>query len=183
MCGRSAVSASLRMARAHRVMTASDKVVFISWAPFCSRSDSLAYRLGGLSYMVYSPQWGSRWATIPFKYASQTWKTLRLLFRLRPAVVFAMTPPVIACIPVWFYTILTRGAYAIDAHTGAFVDARWKPVLFIHRFFSRRAVTTIVTNQHLSSIVQRWGAHATIVADVPIKFADPSPFQRDGRCT
>ncbi len=36
-------------------------LVFISWAPFCSRSDSIAARLGGRSYMVYSPEYGSRY--------------------------------------------------------------------------------------------------------------------------
>jgi glycosyltransferase involved in cell wall biosynthesis len=164
-------------------MTPGEAIVFISWAPFCSRSDSIAYRLGGESYMVYSPKWGSRAATILFKYVSQTWRTLRLLLRRHPKVVFAMTPPVIACVPVWLYATLTRRAYVIDAHSGAFVDERWKPLLFLHRFFSRRALTTIVTNQHLAGIVQSWGGHATIVTDVPIKFAEPLPFQRDDRCS
>jgi glycosyltransferase involved in cell wall biosynthesis len=164
-------------------MTTAGPLVFVSWAPFCSRSDSIAYRLGGVSYMVYSPKWGSRAATILFKYASQTWKTLRLLFRQRPRVVFVMTPPVVACIPVWLYTRLTRSAYVIDAHSGAFVDERWKPLLFLHRFFSRGALTTIVTSRHLASLVEGWGARATIVSDVPIRFEDPLPFQRDGRCS
>jgi glycosyltransferase involved in cell wall biosynthesis len=164
-------------------MKTTEALVFVSWAPFCSRSDSIAYRLGGASYMVYSPWWGSRTTTVLFKYASQAWKTLRLLFRGRPKVVFAMTPPVIACVPVWLYALLTRSRYVIDAHSGAFVDSRWKPLLFLHRFFSRRALTTIVTGQHLAGIVQSWGAHATIVTDVPVKFPEPLPFARDGRCS
>ena len=46
-------------------------MVFISWAPFCSRSDSIASHLDGRSFMVYSKRYGSNHATAPFKYLSQ----------------------------------------------------------------------------------------------------------------
>ncbi len=133
--------------------------------------------------MVYSARWGSRWSTILFKYLSQSVRTLRLLFATRPRVVFVMTPPVIACVPVWLYAALTRAAYVIDAHTGAFVDERWRPLLFLHRFFSRRALTTIVTNGHLADIVRGWSADVTIVSDVPIHFAEPASMAVNGRFT
>src|SRR5690242_17845843 len=102
------------------------KLAFVSWAEGCSRSDSIARRLGGVSFMIYSPFWGSRYSTIIFKYLSQTFKTLAVLFRYRPDVVMVMTPPVIACFPVWLYTKLTRAQYVIDAHSGAFIDERWQ---------------------------------------------------------
>ncbi len=44
------------------------RVVFISWAPYCSRSDNIARELGGVSYMVYFPFFGSTYWTILFKY-------------------------------------------------------------------------------------------------------------------
>src|SRR5262245_59662694 len=73
------------------------KQVFISWASNCSRSDSIARHLGGTSYMVYYPFWGSRYATIVFKYACQIAMTLRILFREKPSCVIVMTPPVASC--------------------------------------------------------------------------------------
>src|SRR5262245_50070784 len=82
------------------------KLLFISWAENCARSDSIARRLGGKSYLVYSPFWGSRYSTILFKYSSQSVKTLRILLRERPQVVLVMTPPVVACIVVWLYSKL-----------------------------------------------------------------------------
>ena len=157
-------------------------MVFISWAPFCSRSDSIAARLGGKSFMVYSPRFGSRYLTVPFKYLAQTIKTLRILFRERPAVVFVMTPPVSACLPVWIYSRITGAPFVIDAHTGAFLDARWKPLLFLHRWFSRAARFTIVTNEHMQSIVTGWSAQAVIVRDVPVCFAEPVHPSLDGEC-
>jgi len=123
--------------------------------------------------MVYSPFWRSHWATVGFKYLSQTVKTLVLLFRWRPSVVFVMTPPVVACFAVWFYAKLAGAKYVIDAHSAALMSKRWTRVLFLHRFASRRAVSTIVTNRHLKDLVESWGGHATIVTDVPVEFSVP----------
>jgi glycosyltransferase involved in cell wall biosynthesis len=157
-------------------------IVFVSWAPFCSRSDSIAAHLGGKSFMVYSKHYGSNYLTLPFKYLSQTIKTLRILFAERPAVVFVMTPPVAACLPAWLYTRLTGAGYVIDAHTGAFLDARWRKVLFLHKWFSRGARTTIVTNEYMQDMVHAWGADAMIIRDVPVRFADPVPTALEGDC-
>jgi glycosyltransferase involved in cell wall biosynthesis len=149
------------------------EVVFITWAENCSRSDSIAARLGGASFMIYSPFWGSHYVTVVFKYLSQSLKTLKVLFRHKPGIVLVMSPPVIACLPVWLYTKLTGARYVIDAHSGAFIDKRWMWALFIHKFFSRRAAATLITNEFLENIVRRWCANAKIVSDVPICFAQP----------
>jgi glycosyltransferase involved in cell wall biosynthesis len=132
--------------------------------------------------MIYSPFWGSRYSTVVFKYLSQAIKTMSLLFRERPGVVFVMTPPVAACFPVWLYSRLTGSAFIIDAHSGAFLDPRWQSIIFLHRFFSRRARATILTNQYLQAIVESWGAAGTIVSDVPIEFVGPKPKALAGRC-
>jgi glycosyltransferase involved in cell wall biosynthesis len=126
--------------------------------------------------MVYSRFWGSHVLTIGFKYAVQSFRTLWLLLRERPRVVFVMTPPVVACYPVWLYCLVTGSTMVIDAHTGAFTDPRWERLRFLHAFVSRRAATTLVTNDYLKSIVDAWGAEATIVRDVPLVFAEPEPF-------
>jgi glycosyltransferase involved in cell wall biosynthesis len=157
-------------------------MVFISWAPFCSRSDSIASHLGGQSFMVYAVRYGSHYVTVPFKYLSQTIKTLRILFRERPAAVFVMTPPVTACLPVWIYSRATGAPFVIDAHTGAFLDPRWKPLLFVHKWFSRAARTTMVTNEYMYEILRKWRASATIVRDVPVRFAEPERPKFNGAC-
>lgn len=135
--------------------------------------------------MVYSARWGSRYSTIAFKYLSQSIMTLRLLWKERPCVVFVMTPPVFACLPVWIYCLLTRARYAIDAHSGAFLDPRWSGLLFIHRFFSRRAAVTIVTNEHLAALLASWRVPVVVVADVPIAFPNTacSPTKSGSRMT
>jgi glycosyltransferase involved in cell wall biosynthesis len=157
-------------------------VIFISWATDCARSDAIAHYLHGKSFLIYSPFWGSHFLTIIFKYISQTVKTLRVLHREKPRFVFVMTPPVVACFPVWLYTRITGGAYAIDAHTAAFLDPRWRSIGFLHRFFSRHALATLVTNEYLRGIVESWNARATIVADVPIDFREAKSLKLEDTC-
>jgi glycosyltransferase involved in cell wall biosynthesis len=132
--------------------------------------------------MVYAGGYGSRYLTVPFKYLAQTIRTLRILFLERPVVVFVMTPPVVACLPAWIYTRLTGTSFVIDAHTGAFLDPRWKPLLFLHKWFSRAARTTIVTNEYMQKILEGWNASTTLVRDVPVCFAEPAQPQLAGDC-
>jgi len=155
-------------------------LIFISWTDDCSRSDSIAARLGGVSYMVYSPGWGSRFVTVGFKYLSQAIKTFRILLREKPATVFVMTPPVAACLPVWIYCSLTGSKYFIDAHTMALLYSPWAKVPFIQRFFSRRAAATLVTNDYLKEILAEWNAPVMLVPDVPVVFPDPEPWAMEG---
>lgn len=154
-----------------------DGITFISWAPYCSRSDSIAARLGGTSHMVYAARWGSRPATILLKYASQTLTTFRILLSERPKAIFVMMPPVVAAIPVLFYAKLFGTRVFLDSHTAAFLGSAWSRVLFLHRWASRRATATIVTGEHLRDIVASWNAPVQLVSDVPVVFAEPEPFE------
>lgn len=152
------------------------KLVFISWAEDCSRSDNIARQLGGTSFMVYSPFWGSHYATIAFKYVAQAIKTLGILARERPQVVLVMSPPPFACLPAWLYGLVTGSGYVIDAHSASFTQARWQAIGFVHRFFSRRARATLVTNAGIEGIVRSWDAPVLVVPDVPIRFKDPASY-------
>jgi len=123
--------------------------------------------------MVYAPIWGSTILTVWIKYLVQAVRTLFVLARRRPGVVFVMSPPVFACGPVWIYCLLTRSRFVIDAHTGAFLNTRFRHFQWLQAYFSRRAVATIVTNDYLKGIVAEWGARAMIITDVPVEFAEP----------
>jgi len=53
--------------------------------------------------MVYFEELGSHYFTIWLKYLLQTLKSLRILFTTNPDIVFVMSPPVFACLPVLIY--------------------------------------------------------------------------------
>jgi glycosyltransferase involved in cell wall biosynthesis len=146
------------------------RVTYISWAPHCSRSDATARELGGTSHMVYWAWLGSHPATIALKYLGQTFATWRVLLRERADVVFVMTPPPIAILAVYAYCALHGVPYVVDAHTGVFVTRRWRRFQRLQFWLCRRALSTIVTNEHIAELVRSQGATATVVADVPIHY-------------
>jgi glycosyltransferase involved in cell wall biosynthesis len=128
--------------------------------------------------MVYLGWLGSHPLTIGFKYAGQAWRTWRILRRERPDAIFLMVPPVFAALVIWAYGALHRAPFVLDAHTAAFLHPRWRAWQWLQRALSRRAATTIVTNEHLASVVREAGGRATLVPDVPIRFAAIEPLTR-----
>jgi glycosyltransferase involved in cell wall biosynthesis len=159
------------------------RITYISWAESCSRSDHTARELGGTSHMVYLPRFGSRPSTILFKYLGQWARTARILLRERPDIVFVMTPPVFAALPAFWYAWRHRKHVAIDAHSAAFMLPRWRYFQWLQRAFYRRAVTTLVHNDHLAQDVLAAGGHVTLVPDVPIVFDRRDEFRRSDALT
>jgi len=145
------------------------KIVYISWAPYCSRSDNTARELGGVSYMVYFDFFGSNYFTILLKYLAQMIRTLSILFRDSPDVVFVMSPSVFATIPVYLHCKIFGARYVIDAHTGAFDHPMWQKVMFLQKFFCKNAILSIITNRGIAKILDGWQAKYLIIPDVPIQ--------------
>jgi glycosyltransferase involved in cell wall biosynthesis len=128
--------------------------------------------------MVYLGWLGSRPSTILLKYAAQWIQTARILRNEQPNTVFVMTPPVFAALPAFWYARKRGRKVVLDAHTGAFLNPRWRWLQWLQRALCRRAITTLVTNTHLADRIVAAGGHATLVPDVPIVFPSSETFTR-----
>lgn len=162
-------------------------VTYISWAPHCSRSDYTAQELGGTSHMVYAASLGSKPATILLKYLIQTFRTWRILLGRHHDAIFVMSPPVVAGVVVLPYCWVKRVPFVVDAHTGAFLNPRWRRLQWLQRWLCRRAATTIVSNAHLANMLASIGADATVLPDVPVRYPEiadgPAPFAKTSAFT
>jgi glycosyltransferase involved in cell wall biosynthesis len=150
--------------------------LFLAWArpSHTRRSVLLARRLNIPLRRVYALQ--MRPYLAPIRYPVQAVQTLVTLFRERPRLVFVQNPPIFAPLFVWIYCALTGGRFIIDSHTDALHGPLWRWSWPLHRFLSRRAVTTLVTNTHLRKRVIGWGAHSLVVMDVPSEFPAGSVY-------
>lgn len=149
------------------------KSLFLVWgAPYQGpRSRVMADKLGIEAFFVVTglPR-GALY--VPIKYPIQGFKTFLLLLRERPRVIFVQSPPLLAVLCAYVYCAFTGGGYVIDAHSEALLARGWTaPPTWIKRFLSKRAITTIVTNEHLEHMVADQGGGATIIRDVPATFA------------
>ncbi len=148
------------------------KSAFLVWGPpsHGPRSRILAKELGlkALHYVHATTRRGA-WAA-PYKYSYQAWATLRLLFGERPDLIFVQSPPSFAVFFVYLYCALTGSKYLVDAHSSALQLRIWTRPYWLHQFLARRAITTIVTNEHFQQQIQSWGASAFILRDIPTNF-------------
>ncbi len=146
--------------------------IFISWAPYCSRSDTLAARFGADSIKIHYFSFKKPWLA-PLKYFLQAIKTLSVLFSRKPDRVFVMNPPIFCVLTVYLYCALTNTPYILDSHTGVFFERKWTIFNGLHSFLARKAQVSIVTNEFLGEKVERWGGEYFIIPDVPVEFANP----------
>lgn len=134
------------------------------------RSRVLSHELGvgRLEYVYCTRRRGLLSSFI--KYPWQALKTLTILCRTRPRIVFVQSPPSPAVMCVCLYCTVTGACYFIDAHSAAFQLAIWRHPVFLTRCLARKAVATIVTNEEYARIIQGWGACAFVLRDIPTSF-------------
>ena len=146
-------------------------VLFLVWGPpsHGPRSRVFARELGiEIRFVTSTTRRGLLVA--PLKYTSQAFKTLRLLASRRPRLVFVQSPPTFAVMTVWLYGALTGTRFVVDAHSAAMLSAYWTRPRWLYRTIARRAIATIVTNEHLARRIRRSGGRALVIRDIPTSF-------------
>lgn len=102
------------------------------------------------------------------RYSALGWRTLRLLARLRPRVVYVQNPSLILALLVLFARpFLGRYRVLMDAHNEAvtpYTHAYW-PITSLTRLALRLADVTIVTNAALAEEVRKLGGHPQVLPD------------------
>lgn len=151
------------------------KTKYVSWTRFDRRSEILAQHLGTDAAFFMRGKKG-KILQVPMRYVGQAKDTWQMLMRERPDVVLIQCPPVFAVFTVMRYAQSTGARYVIDAGTGAFLSPKWRWSSPLLRVVARGALTTLVTNDHLKSVVEGWGARADILAYTPGAYPASEPY-------
>lgn len=144
--------------------------MFVSWIRHHGRSEGLAAALEVPCHFIATGQRGRR-STVPWRYLVQTIRTIVLLVRTRPHVLYVMAPPLPLVVIGLAYQAATRGTLVVDAHTGAVVHGDGRPKRTFLRL-ARRARATVVTTDRLATIVTAAGVRAVVVGDPPLASRD-----------
>jgi len=151
------------------------KKVFLAWKPYCTRSHNQAKHFDAKEiYISYFGNRNSAGALLG-RYFLSFFRTLTVLNRERPDVVFTLNQPPFLIAAVYLYTRLRGGVYILDSHSAAFNDPRWAWARPLYRFIAARAFLNINTNAEHKSLVESWGGRSVIVADVPIDHEQTYP--------
>ena len=147
------------------------KIVYITWFDFSTRSDGIAHHLGANSYH-FSDLKRLTHVFALIKYILASFKTLIVLHKESPEIIFVQNPPIFVVLVVWFYCILSGAHYVVDTHSATFTSRRWIAFLWLYRFLAKRALTNILHNEPLSQIVTNWDAPAIVLEDAPQLYTD-----------
>ncbi len=153
--------------------------IFITWYPYCRRSDALGDQLGAPSYLIHYLRFKAP-LVAPLKYVLQSLKTAWILLRERPDGVLVANPPVVAPLVIWLGSLVLGYRFIVDAHSGAFQHARWSWSLPLQRFLARRALATVVTNAHMASRVRSWRGKVEMVQDLALDLDPAGEASRRG---
>ena len=159
-----------------------DRALFLVWGSQGKgpRSRVFARELGVDVWFIESSLRRGR-LTAPLRYLSEGARTLLLLSRRRPRIVFVQSPPTPAVMLVAVYCAFAGARFIVDAHSAAMQAPRWTRPRWLYRVLARRALVTIVTNDHFARTIRSWGATALVVRDVPTSSpGGETPFPVDG---
>jgi glycosyltransferase involved in cell wall biosynthesis len=117
----------------------------------------------------------------PVKYLRQTVRTVRVLLRTRPRIIFVQSPPTVAVMTVAAYSALTGARYVVDAHSAAMLSPYWTRPRWMYRYLARIAAATIVTNEYFADIVRGYGGRALVIPDIPTSFRRDGPTDMGSR--
>jgi glycosyltransferase involved in cell wall biosynthesis len=153
-----------------------DHIEVLTWDPVCQRSTSIAEQLGKPLHTIHYLSYRKP-AVAPIKYPLQFAKTLHTLKKLAPKVTMVSNPPPFAALTAWLHHRAHGGSFVLDAHTGVFLEPKWKPFAPLNRFLMRRAALTLVTNEGLSETVRAWGGRPFVLPDpLPRLARTATPF-------
>ena len=137
--------------------------LFLAWAPYGRRSESLAKELGAEMHFVHYLKFQTP-AYAPIKYILQGFKTVSLLLSNRPSVVFVQNPPIFCALVVFLLRPFLRNKFVLDHHSDVF-SPRWNFILPVQKYLVSRAALNLVTNDHWAEIIRGWGGKAMILED------------------
>lgn len=147
--------------------------IVIAWMPVSQRSATIADRLGFDLVLVGRSGFRRPW-TAPLAYPLAAARTIVEIVRRRPRAAIVVAPPFLAPWVAWPFLAALRAPFAIDVHSGALLDRRWRWSVRLLRAIAGRAVATVVT---LDSLRPAAGGpdHTVLVIPDPLPDLAPSP--------
>lgn len=148
-----------------------EEALFLVWGPQSHgpRSRVFARELGiPIRFVTSTRRRGLLVA--PFKYAVQGARTARLLWADRPQLVLVQSPPTFAAMAAWLYATVTGARFVVDAHSAAMMSPYWTRPRWLYGRMTRRALATVVTNEHFAREIRRMGGRAIVIPDIPTSF-------------
>lgn len=142
--------------------------------PVSQRSSTIADRLGYDLLLVGRSGFRRAW-TAPLAYPLSIARTIAALVRLRPRAAIIAVPPFVAPLVALPFLRVLRAPFAVDVHSGAVLDRRWRWSLGIVCWIGRSAVAAVVTLPSLEAPFRERGVRTLVIPDPLPNLAPDEP--------
>lgn len=132
--------------------------------PVSQRSSTIAERLGYDLVLVGRTGFRRAW-TAPMAYPVSAARTMLALVRLRPRAAIIAVPPFVAPAVALPFLAVLGARFAVDVHSGAVLDRRWRWSLGILARISRAATAAVVTLPSLEPPFRDRGVPTLVIPD------------------
>jgi hypothetical protein len=128
----------------------------IAWMPVSQRSRTLAERLDFDLLLLGRRGFRRPWSAA-FAYPVLAWRTIAALVRRRPPAVLAVVPPIVVPLVVMPVARMLGARVALDLHSAALLDRRWRWSLPILRRMAAASSAAVVTLESLREVLRSRG--------------------------
>jgi glycosyltransferase involved in cell wall biosynthesis len=136
----------------------------IAWMPTSRRSATIAERLGYELVLIGRSGFRRPWSA-PLAYMGSSLRMVAALVRRRPRAAIIIAPPFLAPLLAWPFLAVLRAPFAIDVHSGALLDRRWRWSVGALAWVARHSVGAVVTLRSLQALLAERGVTSVIVPD------------------
>lgn len=145
-----------------------EKPIWITWE-IQVRNRSMADKFGAVLYeiIINKPRW--------VKYPILIWKTLCVIYKEKPRLVFVQNPSIVLSILAIFIKISTGIHVIVDAHNAGIYPLEGKSnfLNWAAKFIAKNATYIIVSNSYLADVVRSWKGNPFVMPD-PIPELHPA---------
>ncbi len=153
--------------------------VVIAWMPVSQRSSTIAERLDYDVVLIARSGFRRAWSA-PLVYPISALRTIAALVRLRPRAAIIAVPPFVAPLVALPFLAVLRAPFAIDVHSGAVIDRRWRWALGILALVGRRSVAAVVTLPSLEAPFRERSVATMVIPDPLPRLVAPAPKTDEG---
>lgn len=141
--------------------------------PVSQRSATIASRAGFELVLLGRSGFRRPWSA-PFAYPALAWRTIRALMARRPDRIVVIAPPVFAPLVVLPIARILGARVAIDLHSGALLDRRWRWAVPLLTWLARRSTAAVVTLPSLAAALESRDVRTIVLPD-PLPIMDAAP--------
>ncbi len=150
------------------------KLVFITWADYGSRAESIANVLNAELIFIGKIR-SEKYLLVSFiLYFSYAYQNIKILLKLKPDIIIITNTTWAVALVNFIYAKVSKTKLVLDSHSCAFDYVFYKYPLFLSKIFAKYSTLSFVTNQAHYQLLKEKGAKALILSDIPFenKFKD-----------